>query len=629
MIGACVQSTPHYNRSMTRSAFTVVLSAILFMLTAPWAAGQPVTSILTHGQSFNGEKGVWLESMANAIVARNGGVGAVYRYRQDTGAWQLVSGAPSDDEPAVLIFRWLEDFEKLGVADGFAEGAGDALHAALRDPIFVDQAGDPLSAFPLIGGDRLVHFIGHSRGPVVISECVQRLARDGVPVDHVTAIDPHPVNGTLDSPFNFDWGDPTPEKWNNTTFADNYWRADGGGFNSLDFDGIPLANHFNLELDEDALECCAYTYSHSDTHLWLHGTIDLSQNPCDGEECISNTMRNTWWTAQFPYQTSAYYWSQIGGGVADRPAEGLVPGLDPGEVPILYNGSWVDRSLAGWLYHGGSIGNHTASADGRTFLRLGSGFAALAQHNRFFLPHDAGHVELDLRVTTAAPGELLSVSLIDRDEVETVLSTFALDATTGWINDLVFEIDPPSLERDRVYRLALRMQSSGSRAAVVHLDNVEITRAHRAPLESFTMHVGSVLAGGLDDLRESDDEVLLTRSQFGFSVLEPNLVELRATATSPLASPQRVNFSVELALNNPGGIARLRLRDQTTIEWITVGSFTIGLQERVERLYNLDGQRFVRPADGGIEAAVRVIVMATFAATGFDAAFDQLAITVD
>lgn len=605
-----------------------MLPAMLLVLLTPLAAAQPVTTILTHGQSFNGEKGVWLEAMADAIVARNGGVGAVYRYRQDTGAWQLVSGMPSDDEPAVLIFRWLEDFEKLGVADGFAEGAGDALHAALRDPNFVDQAGDPLPTFALVGGDRLVHFIGHSRGPVVNSECVQRLARDGVPVDHVTAVDPHPVNGTLDSPFNFDWGDPTPQKWNNTVFADNYWRADGGGFNSLDFDGIPLANHFNLELDEDALECCAYTYSHSDTHLWLHGTIDLAQNPCDGEECISNTIRSTWWTAQYPYQTSAYYWSQIGGGVAERPAAGLVPGLDPGNVDILYNGSWVDRSLAGWLYHGGSIGNHTASADGRTFLRLGNGFESLALHNRFFLPSDAGHVELDLRVTTAAADESLVVSLIDRDDVETVLGSVALNATTGWVSDIVFAIDP-SLIRDRVYRLAIRIESPGSTASVVHVDHVEISRAQRAPLDGFTLVFGTLLSGGLDDLQESDDQVLLTRSQFGFSVLEPNLVQLRSAATSPLASPDRVNVAVELALNNPGGLAKIRLRDHTTNQWVTVGSFAVGFQETTGQFYNLDGTQFVRPADGRIEAEVRVVVVATFAANGFEAAFDQILFTVD
>ena len=141
-----------------------------------------------------------------------------------------------------------------------------------------------------------MHFMGHSRGTCVNSEIVQRLALDGIAVDQVTTLDPHPVDGTLDEPFfNFDWGDPTPRHWSNVAFADNYWRADGGGFNAFDFDGIPLPDTFDTMLDEDALECCAYGFSHSDVHLWYHGTVDTSPNPCDGEMCITNTMRSTWW----------------------------------------------------------------------------------------------------------------------------------------------------------------------------------------------------------------------------------------------------------------------------------------------------------------------------------------------
>ena len=196
------------------------------------------------------------------------------------------------------------------------------------------------------------------------SETIIRLARDGIAVDQFTGLDPHPVDGTLDAPLNPNWNDPTPKRWSNTTFADTYWRADGGGLNALDFDGIPIDGAFNTQLSESALNCCGYSISHSDVHLWLHGTIDLSPPPdaCDGEQCISATMRQTWWPEG--YTQRGWYYSALGGGSGQRPAVGLSAAPPP--TPFVMGGDFNNASYAGWSFHGGSIGGLIIGSDVRS-----------------------------------------------------------------------------------------------------------------------------------------------------------------------------------------------------------------------------------------------------------------------
>ena len=414
---------------------------------------QPVTTIITHGYSLDATKGLWIEGMADAIVARAGS-GAVCRYDQPTGAWRLVSGAILSGQPVCLIFRWLEDFDKPGPDWAFGEAAADALYAALRDPEFIDAVGAPLAPIELISG-RDLHFLGHSRGAVVNSETVERLGVAGISVDHVTTFDPHPMNGTLDPPINFDWGDPEPRRWSNNVFHDNYWRADGGWLNAGDPDGTPIAGALNLQFSESTLNCCGYSNAHSDTHLWYHGTIDLALFPCDGEECITQTMRDTWWPAGFT--EVGYYFSQIGGGAALRPAQtpGDTPGT-PSPVPSIFGGSFGQASQAGWRFHGGEVSAVIVNEGGRTFLKLDPVSGTLATHNRFYLPAGATAIELSYRILTpdtVDADDILTLSLLDSSgtaiELPETIDLSQPDA--GWVGGASFTI-PPAVDRGRKYR---------------------------------------------------------------------------------------------------------------------------------------------------------------------------------
>ena len=345
----------------------------------PWGA-PPTTTIITHGFQ-TGSKGAWVESMASAVLARATGDGAVYRYTSDVGAWarDLGPGGNGSDRNVVLIFNWEADSSSADEGPNwrYVQAAGDVMSAVLRDPAYAPGATGP---GVLLAGRR-VHFIGHSRGACVISEAIKRLAAAGIPVDQMTTFDPHPVNGTLDARYDLDWGDPVPQRWANVAWADNYWRADGGGLiNGLDFDGIPLANVFNVQLSESVLNCCAYAYSHSDVHLWYHGTVDLAPNASNGEQTITAQMRSSWWPQGAA--NVGFRYSAIGGGT--RPA--ITPGIDPpaGSVPLVENGRFDAGTRAGWAMHGG-VGATLVSASGNWFARISSARPRLV-HNRMHLP---------------------------------------------------------------------------------------------------------------------------------------------------------------------------------------------------------------------------------------------------
>lgn len=438
------------------------------------AAGVPqVTTIITHGFSPD-NKGAWVQGMAEAIIAR-AGEGSIYRYTSQTGGLSYVPADVADGSTnvIVLIFNWVPDSDgpDVGANWNYAQAAGDALYAMLRAPRYVSAVGEPPENLVT---DRYIHFIGHSRGACVNSEAVRRLAAADIPVDHVTSHDPHPVNGTLDFPYNFNWGDPVPMVWSNVTFADNYWRADGGGLiNGLDFDGIPITGAYNVQLSESALNCCAYSFAHSDVHLWYHGTIDLSPNPCDGEQCITSQMRQTWWPGKGGFAQQGYHFSQFGGGSALRPP--ITAAVSPGNVPVLYNGSFDNGSFAGWLHHGGAAAaNQLLSDSGAWRLRLTPSLPT-AQHNWMFLPA-GGPAKLDFkaRIPVAAAGNRLMCAMIDAQNVEHAIGEISLSVPSAGFVDHSLVV-PGLIPREAVYRLQLRIETTaGPIAATVDVDDVAI-----------------------------------------------------------------------------------------------------------------------------------------------------------
>jgi len=436
----------------------------------------PTTTVIAHGFSPSG-KGSWVAATAEAVIARTGGVGSVYRYQDEVGAWTRVPGIGNgSDQHIVAIFNWDADSAapEEGPNLGYVQAAGDALYAILRDAAYAPGSAGPGD---LVTG-RASHFIGHSRGACTISEAILRLGIAGIAVDQMTTLDPHPVNGTLDARYNLNWGDPVPKRWSNVVWADNYWRADGGGLiNGLDFDGMPLENVFNVQLSESVLNCCAYSFSHSDVHLWYFGTINLATGASNGEETVTSQMRSTWWpegAANVGFARSA-----IVGGARPAISPGIAP--VPGLAPVIHNGNFDGGTRAGWAMHGGS-GATVQSASGNWYARLTASRPQLT-HNRSFLPapRDPGRpLELSValrRSGTAGANDALRIELQGvGDETATALPGAVWTIASLGTSFATFTIPIPAELCGRTTRLHVVLDGGGDGlSSTVDVDDIAVT----------------------------------------------------------------------------------------------------------------------------------------------------------
>jgi hypothetical protein len=177
------------------------------------------------------------------------------------------------------------------------------------------------------------------------------LGTNGIWVDHLTTLDPHPLNNDIftgdDLPDVVDA--PASNTYANVLFADNYWQDLGSG--TLVPDGEPVAGAYIRPLTylnggyPPALYDLENLYEyHSNVHLWYYGTINLntpaSYNFVGDSATIDTTMRTSWWV---PYEyegvIAGFYYSLIGGG--NRLSTDFPLGL-PGDPTIVsgYNQNW-------------------------------------------------------------------------------------------------------------------------------------------------------------------------------------------------------------------------------------------------------------------------------------------------
>ncbi len=180
-----------------------------------------------------------------------------------------------------------------------------------------------------MGGRRLaelpLHLIGHSRGGSVITEMARLLGAQGIWVDQVTTLDPRPV--AL-------FGDAAVTSWANVLFADNFWQNLGDGF--IVPNGQAVFGAYNRKLlDLNG----GYSSSHSDVHLWYHGTIDLATPASDTQATITATQRSTWWTStEMAGAAAGFLYSLIGGG--DRLSNVEPAGTGNGRISDGFNKNW-------------------------------------------------------------------------------------------------------------------------------------------------------------------------------------------------------------------------------------------------------------------------------------------------
>src|SRR5215510_5994446 len=159
-------------------------------------------TIITHG--LNGNVDGWVTGMATNVpnysrfFGTNYSCYEIYFYPSNssyylTSARVAGTAAPVPGSGEIVIkldWRQLADGNSYNTFQVAA-----AVTPALLSANFIPElGGHAIAEFPL-------HLIGHSRGGSLICELSRQLGTNGVWVDHVTTLDPHPLN---DPAFPFD-----------------------------------------------------------------------------------------------------------------------------------------------------------------------------------------------------------------------------------------------------------------------------------------------------------------------------------------------------------------------------------------------------------------------------------------
>lgn len=336
-------------------------------------------TVITHG--FNSNVTDWCIPMAEKVGGYPGFPGTTYsRYQISitrNGAGQYVSTATLKGGPAPFLTDSGEIVIKLDWSTLSGLGAGDvtdatstgtvaeaAVNALLSTTLIPEMSGHPLTELPL-------HLIGHSRGGSIITEMARLLGAEGVWVDQVTTLDPRPVPQL---------GDAAVTSWANVLYADNVWQTMGDGI--FVPNGQSVFGAYNRKLLSLA---GGYSSTHSDVHLWYHGTIDLATPTNDTQATITASQRSTWWTlTEMSGGAAGFLYSLIGGG--DRLSNLEPAGVGLGRINDGFNKNWD----------------------------LGGGIAA----NRTALPANNGGwpnvIRFDLTQDTVVAGESFDATLYDQ-----------------------------------------------------------------------------------------------------------------------------------------------------------------------------------------------------------------------
>jgi hypothetical protein len=337
-------------KKFVRGAFLLLALMIL-----PRASGAGVT-IITHG--YDGDVTGWITAMANVIPGyyQRRYPGSETNFSEYTMTVTYNSGSyfctvtndgspPASTQSGEVIIK----LDWSNMAGGTAPYDITTSNVAWAVTLLLLQT----NLIPALNGHSVVelpiHLIGHSRGGSLISEISRDLGTNGVWVDEISSLDPHPLNtdGNNDSPVTV--VDAPCHTYENVLYHDDWWQNMGSSV--LDPNGEAVAGAYTRHLTDlnggysgiGGIFGDPYEY-HSNVHLWYYGTIN-SNTPAtyddDGTQVTLNgLMRTNWWV---PYEAkgadAGFFYSLIGG--ANRLSTDRPLGL-PSDPAVVdgYNQYW-------------------------------------------------------------------------------------------------------------------------------------------------------------------------------------------------------------------------------------------------------------------------------------------------
>jgi len=291
-------------------------------------------TLITHG--LNGNVDDWVIAMADRMTdysrfpGRSFACYEIYFTLSNSiyvPAWRRLGGDAPPSTDSAEIFVKLDWRQLANNNYSTYEGAAAIVPRRLQTNFIQELNGHALAELP-------IHLIGHSRGGSLACQLSRLLGTNGVWVDHLTTLDPHPLNndGFFDFPYTV--VDAPARTYESVLFHDNYYQ----GVNVLFF-GESVGGAYVRELTSLDGGYDGIAAAHSNVHLWYHGTVDLRVPADDTVATLTSTQRQTWWTR---YEgrglIAGFYYSLIGGG--NRLSVDQPDGPGTARIRDGYNQKW-------------------------------------------------------------------------------------------------------------------------------------------------------------------------------------------------------------------------------------------------------------------------------------------------